>query len=341
MSENKNILIVGAGLSGATIARKLAESGYKIIIIDKKDHVAGHCFDYKSDDGIRIHKYGPHIFHTSNNLVINWLSKFTNWVDYEHKVVAKLFDGRLVPFPPNKTTLEYVAHDDLLDTFYRPYSEKMWGKTLEELNPKIIHRVPIRPDNEDRYFPKDKFQKLPSEGYTKLVENLLNHPSIELRLNTKFEKSMQKNILHTFNSMPIDEYFDFCFGELPYRSIKFHHKVLDKNKKTNNAVINFTDTKKFTRVTEWKNFPSHGENRLKTQLTLEEPCDYTENNHERYYPINDADGINRKKYREYSDIVPKNLTFIGRCGQYIYIDMDQAVSSSLSLSRKFIEQRNS
>ena len=337
LNMQKKILIVGAGLSGATIARELADNGYEILIIDKKPHIAGHCFDFTSNEGIRIHKYGPHIFHTSNQLVIDWLKKFTKWVDYEHKVLAKLNNGILVPFPPNTEPLKNVKYDELIDTFYRPYSEKMWGKSLEDLNPKIINRVPVRSDDEDRYFPNDKFQKLPSQGYTKLVENLLEHPSIKVELNTNFSKQMQKNVLHTFNSMPIDEYFDFCFGELPYRSIKFHHRVINENKISNNSVINFTDSGKYTRETEWKNFPNHGHNPFKTQLTREEPCDYKDNNFERYYPINDADGENRKKYNKYKKIIPKNITFIGRCGQYVYIDMDQAVSSSLALSRKFIK----
>jgi UDP-galactopyranose mutase len=339
LQKNNNILIVGAGLSGATIARELAENGYEVLIIDKKQHIAGHCFDFISSDGIRIHKYGPHIFHTSNQLVIDWLKKFTKWVNYEHKVLAKLNNGETVPFPPNIETLKSVGYDDLIDTFYRPYTEKMWGKSLEELNPKIINRVPIRSDDEDRYFPKDKFQKLPYEGYTKLVENILTHPSIKIQLNTCFDESMQKDVLHTFNSMPIDEYFNFCFGELPYRSIKFHHRTLDKRKENSNSVINFTDKSKYTRETEWKNFPAHGNNPFKTQLTKEEPCDYRDNNFERYYPIIDADGENRKKYNKYKKIIPKNTTFIGRCGQYVYIDMDQAISSSLALSRKFMESR--
>lgn len=339
MQKNNNILIVGAGLSGATIARELAENGYEVLIIDKKQHIAGHCFDFISSDGIRIHKYGPHIFHTSNQSVIDWLNKFTKWVNYEHKVLAKLNNGETVPFPPNIETLKSVAYDDLIDTFYRPYTEKMWGKSLEELNPKIINRVPIRSDDEDKYFPKDKFQKLPYEGYTKLVENILTHPSIKIQLNTCFDESMQKNVLHTFNSMPIDEYFNFCFGELPYRSIKFHHRTLKKRKENSNSVINFTDRSKYTRETEWKNFPAHGNNPFKTQLTKEEPCDYRDNNFERYYPIIDANGENRKKYNKYKKIIPKNTTFIGRCGQYVYIDMDQAVSSSLAVSRKFMESR--
>ena len=195
--------------------------------------------------------------------------------------------------------------------------------------------VNIKFNNKDYLLSCDDGQEESLKKLTKFLDKKYSE------LKDKLGNIGENKLLLITTIQLIDEYFDFCFGELPYRSIKFHHKVLNKHKKTNNAVINFTDTKKFTRVTEWKNFPSHGENPLKTQLTLEEPCDYMENNHERYYPINDADGINRKKYREYSDIVPKNLTFIGRCGQYVYIDMDQAVSSSLSLSRKFIEKRNS
>lgn len=338
MNESKNtILIVGSGLSGATIARELAENGFHVVVIDRKDHIAGHCYDYNLENGIRVHKYGPHIFHTSNETVISWLSRFTTWIDYEHKVVARLDDGKLVPFPPNKATLESVEYTNLVDTFYRPYTEKMWGKTLEELNPKILRRVPIRNDHEDRYFPNDKFQKLPEHGYTQLIDNILDHSSIEVRLNTPFNKDEHSHYFHIFNSMPIDEYFEFRFGELPYRSIKFHHTVFDQRSKSSHAVINFTDTDKFTRETEWKNFPGHGENIHETIVTKEEPCDYRDNNYERYYPVNDAAGENRATYQKYKELTPEKMTFIGRCGQYVYIDMDQAVSSSLGLSRKFLE----
>lgn len=329
-------LIVGAGLSGATIARGLAESGHEVLIIDQKKHVAGHCYDFVDETGIRVHKYGPHIFHTSNSLVFDFLSRFTEWIDYEHRVVAKLSSGELVPFPPNSNTLKKINKDAVIDTFYRPYSEKMWALNLEELNPKIIDRVPIRSDAEDRYFPKDIYQKLPKNGYTHLVENILDHKRIKIQLETKFEAPMAHNYSHTFNSMPIDEFFDYRFGDLPYRSIKFHNNLHEMKSISAFPVINFTDRSKFTRQTEWKNFPLHGKNDRFTLVTVEEPCDYKDNEYERYYPVMDHAGKNRNTFKKYELLSPQNMTFIGRCGMYLYLDMDQAVSAALSVYRKFM-----
>jgi UDP-galactopyranose mutase len=339
MHRRERILVVGTGLSGSVVARELADHGYGVSIIDRRNHVAGNCYDYVSDLGIRVHKYGPHIFHTSNRTVVDWLSRFCEWVDYEHKVVAMLADGRLVPFPPNRETLRYVIPENLADVFYRPYTKKMWGLSLEELNRSIINRVPMRDDDEDRYFPKDTFQKLPRDGYTSMVNHILDHPLIEVRLDTVFKKSMERHYAHVFNSMPIDEYFDFLHGELPYRSIKFQHEVIEAPSMTDHPVINYTDDLKFTRVTEWKNFPGHGDHKDRTLITREEPCDCRDNGHERYYPVNDSAGTNAAIYRQYKAMAPDHMSFIGRCGQYVYLNMDQAVSSALAASRRFIAKR--
>ena len=331
----KNILVVGAGFSGVTIARELADSGHNITVIDKKDHVGGHCHDYLHSTGIRVHKYGPHIFHTSNIKVFNWLSRFTEWVDYEHRVVARLETGETVPFPPNKETLKHVNAEKILDTFYRPYSEKMWGMKLEQVSPNILERVPIRHDFEDRYFPSAKFQKLPKHGYTALFEKILAHNSINLFLETPFAKNMLDSYDFVFNSMPIDEFFNYSFGYLPYRSIIFHQQIKEVDRLTPHPVINYTNNLKYTRHTEWKNFPGHGANCEKTIVTYEEPCDFQQNNFERYYPVKDINGENRKLYQKYNSGTPVNMKFIGRCGSYVYIDMDQAVSSALAIARKF------
>lgn len=339
--KNRQILVVGAGLYGATVARQLAEAGFSITIIDKKPHVGGHVFDYTHDTGIRIHKYGPHIFHTSNRRVIDWVSRFGEWVDYEHRVVAKLKTGRLVPFPPNADTLNFVPKNKIIDTFYRPYSEKMWDMKLEEVNSQILNRVPTRTDREDRYFPKCLFQKIPLHGYTHMVENILDHPLIRVHLEVNFTVDEHYgNFHHIFSSQPIDEFFKFKYGRLPYRSIKFHHNILNKNYQTKHTVINYTDNSPFTRQTEWKNFPNHGANEHITIVTIEEPCDYMQNNFERYYPVIDIDGCNRSLYHKYALETPTNMTFIGRCGLYVYIDMDQAISSALSLTDRFIKSQN-
>ena len=179
MRQSNSILVVGAGFSGAVIARELAESGRHVVVIDKRDHVAGNAYDFTNEIGIRIHKYGPHLFHTSNDKVVEWLSKFTEWRPYQHKVKALLSDGRLVTLPVNKETTEIVGKENVLDIFFRPYTRKMWGIELEQIDRDIINRVPIRDDMNELYFPNDTFQALPAQGYTRTVEKILDHPNIE------------------------------------------------------------------------------------------------------------------------------------------------------------------
>jgi UDP-galactopyranose mutase len=333
----KKILVVGAGLSGATVARELAEAGKQVLIIDSRSHIAGNAYDFSDKTGIRIHKYGPHLFHTNNEKVFDWLSRFTEWVEYRHKVKAQLEDGRYVTLPVNKETKDVVGEQNVLDIFFRPYTKKMWGMELDELSPSIINRVPIRDDMNEYYFPDDEFQYLPLNGYTYMVRNILDHPLIEIKLNTLYKKEEDHLFEHVFNSMPIDEYFDFKYGHLPYRSIKFTHKFLPISSLLPTATVNFTHDGPHTRVTEWKKLPSHGSNKYSTILTFEEPCDYRENNMERYYPVKDKEGKNRQLYEKYKAEQPDHMTFIGRCGMYVYLDMDQAVNSALAIARKYKE----
>ena len=329
------ILIVGAGLSGATLARRLAQSGHCVDIIDERNHVAGNAYDYIDESGIRIHKYGPHIFHTSNEKVINFLSNFTGWIPYKHKVRALLSDGRKVILPPNKNTAQILG-DQLVEVIYRRYTKKMWGYELEEIDPSIINRIKIRNDDNEFYFPDDKFQFMPENGYTAMVEKMLEHSNIELSLTTDFNRSYEKDYDHIFNSMPIDKYYNYEHGELEYRSIKFKHVVLDQTYCSKDVTINFTHDGPFTRVTEWKNFPQHGQNDYKTVLTYEEPCDFRENNFERYYPVKDLLGRNKALYKKYKEIPNDKVSFIGRCGQYVYIDMHQAVNQALQIAEKHL-----
>jgi UDP-galactopyranose mutase len=330
------ILIVGAGFSGCVIARELAEHGYHVTIIDKRNHIAGNCYDYVNEHGIRIHKYGPHAFHTNNKEVVEWLLKFGEWYDFKLKVKAQLSDGTYVTLPVNKETKQIVGEENLIETFVRPYTEKMWGVSLEQVDPNIIQRVPFRDDMNELYFPNDKYQMMPLGGYTNLFNNILNHKNITVHLNKAFDKSLESEYEYTFNSMPIDEYFDFCHGKLPYRSIKFHTVSLPINKVLPSHTVNFTNKEPYTRIVEYKNWDNHGYNQNYTTLVYEEPCDYKENNMERYYPVKDLNGNNRKLYHQYKDMTPKNVKFIGRCGQYVYIDMHQAIASALSTAKKFI-----
>ena len=333
------ILVVGAGFSGAVVARECAAAGHLVKVIDKRNHIGGNAYDYIDENGIRIHKYGPHLFHTNNKKVVQWLSQFTEWVPYQHKVKAQLNDGTYVTLPVNKETKEIVGEENVLDIFFRPYTKKMWGKSLDELDPSIINRVPIRDDDNELYFPNDEYQMMPKNGYTEIFKNILNHSNIEVECNVEFHQSMEEEYDYVFNSMPIDMYFNYDYGELPYRSIKFHNIVLQQPKVLPTATVNFTHDGPYTRVTEWKNIPAHGENDYTTVLTYEEPCDYKDNDYERYYPVKDIEGTNRETYKKYKERVNEDkMTFIGRCGMYVYVDMHQAISSALATARRFLDR---
>ena len=331
------ILVVGAGFAGATYARILAEAGHKITVIDKRDHVAGNAFDYVNEYGIRVHKYGPHIFHTNNKRVYDFLSRFTAWLPYKHKVKAQLEDGQFVTLPVNKETKEIVGEENIIDTFYRPYTKKMWDKDIEELDPSILQRIPVRDDDNELYFPDDEYQALPKYGYTDMIAGMLEHENIIVKLSTRFHQSIPFD--HCFNSMPIDVYFDNEHGELPYRSLKFHNVTLPMIKTLPTTTVNFTHDGPFTRVSEWKHMPGHGDNKCFTTLTYEEPCDYRDNNMERYYPVKDVDGKNREIYNKYKAQEPANMTFIGRCGMYVYVDMHQAVNSAMMGAESFMKKQ--
>ena len=331
------ILVVGAGFSGAVIAHQLAKAGHDITIIDERDHIGGNAYDYTNDKGIRVHKYGPHLFHTNNKKVYDWITQFDEWVPYKHKVKAQLDDGTYVTLPVNKETKEIVGEENIISTFFAPYTYKMWGKTIEELDPSILKRIPSRDDDNEYYFPNDEYQVLPKNGYTRIFELILDQKNIAINLSQRFERKMELDFDHVFNSMPIDDYFNFVYGTLPYRSIKFHHVDLPLVKALPTGTVNFTHDGPYTRVTEWKNLPCHGINKQYTTLTYEEPCDYMVNDFQRYYPVKDVNGENRQKYEKYKSLIRSNMTFIGRCGMYVYIDMHQAINSALSTAEKFLE----
>jgi UDP-galactopyranose mutase len=372
-----DILVVGAGFAGAVYARVLAENGYRVVVIDRRDHIAGNCFDALDDAGIRVHRYGPHLFHTSNVRVVEWLSRFTEWLPYEHRVKARLPDGRLVPMPINRYTVnalfgtsaktpEEVAVElaaraipcedpanaeqflfsrlgrELTDLFYRPYTRKMWEMDLSETSADVVRRLQIRTDGEDRYFPGDSFQALPAEGYTALFARILDHPGIAVRLNTHFSDELAAPFAACFNSMPIDEYFGFDLGELPYRSIRFHTTHQPRPEPGHPATINYTDAGPFTRETWWHVLPGHdtAQGALVTR-TVEEPCDYRDNAHERFYPVKAADGRHEALYARYAARQARHpgMQFIGRCGTYQYLDMHQVTNQSLAGAEKWLKSR--
>jgi len=332
-------LVVGAGFAGAVYARELAEAGHEVEVIDSRFHIAGNAYDYTNEHGILIHKYGPHIFHTNNERVVEWLSNFTGWVDYKHRVLAKHTDGEYYTLPVNRETQERIGKENVIDVFFRPYTEKMWDKKIEDLNPKIFERVPVRGDYNQLYFPNDNFQAMPDQGYTKIFENIFDHENISVKLGVEFTKSMEADYDHVFNSMPIDVYYEYKHGELPYRSIRFETVTLPEKQMYSTATTNFTTATGPTRVTEWKNFPNSGNNDEATTLTYEYPCDYRSNNMERYYPVKDVRGVANEVYKMYRDEKNDKVSFIGRCGTYQYLDMHQVINQSLMSVSKFISDK--
>ena len=330
------ILIVGAGFSGSTVARILAEAGHRVLVIDRRPHPGGNAHDYTNHLGIRVHSYGPHIFHTSDQDVVAFLSRFTRWLPYRHRVRVLLADGRHVVMPPNRETARILGSERIIDTLYRPYSRKMWGMELEELDPGILRRVVAREDDNEDYFPADSFQALPADGYTALIDRMLDHPCIEVELGREFSRKMEPHFTHIFNSMPIDEYFGQCHGDLPYRSIRFQTHDLPCPRINPVATVNYSHAGPCTRVTEWKAFPGHGDHPTATTVTFETPCDYRDNGFERYYPVKDRSGQNRALYRRYAAMVPRGMTFIGRCGLYVYLDMHQAVASARAVALRHL-----
>jgi len=367
------LLIVGAGFAGAVHARTLAEDGHQVTVIDRRPHLAGNAHDEVDANGIRVHRYGPHLFHTSSNTVIAWVRRFARWLPYRHRVRAELPDGRCVPLPINLDTLstvfderlagaddanallarlavpiaaprnagEYLRArigDVLTDLFFRPYTRNMWALELEQLDASVVRRIPLRVDREDSYFPGDRFQALPDGGYTRMFERILDHPRIVVHLATPYEHGMERHHGHCFNSMAIDEWFDYRFGELPYRSIRFEHRTVGPLPAPDWAVTNFTDDGRHTRQTAWHALPGHRvEETGRTTLTREEPCADRDNGRERYYPVKTADGAPLAIYRRYREAARAvaNMSFIGRCGTYQYLDMDQVISQSLARARRW------
>jgi UDP-galactopyranose mutase len=369
------VLIVGAGFAGATIARELADSGrYRVNVIDRRDHIAGNAFDpVDAELKLRIHRYGPHIFHTNDQGIFDYLSRFTQWLPYTHRVEAWVENTGYVPLPINRLTINKIYRQQLADEasviafldqirchhdnpanaqqiaenffgpeltqlFFARYTQKMWNIGLSQLPAEVLKRLPVRYDDNPNYF-NDKIQAMPKHGYIGLFENMLDHPAISVTLNCAFVKSMEADYCHVFNSMPIDVYFDQQFGALPYRSIKFVHEHLNAHEQPV-PTINFTDDGIYTRQTDWRQYPGCDIGASSVLLTKEIPCDFAENHFERYYPVKTVDGAPQALYRRYrteADKLP-NMTFIGRCGQYIYYDMHQVVANSLKIARTYLSE---
>ena len=366
----KSYLVVGAGFVGAVIARELAEAGHYVTVIDKRSHIGGNAFDYVNEHGERIHKYGPHLFHGSKDSVaVKWLSKFTTWIPYEHRVTALLEDGRHVPLPVNRTTMEAVFDSDLgevgackkllereqvdipepknsdevflksvgekmANIFFRPYTKKMWGKPATEIEAAVGARIPVRINRDNRYF-TDDFQMMPEDGYTATFARIFDHPNINLKLSQNYTKRADEFFHHTFLTIPIDRYYDCCYGELPYRSIRFAEASLFGDQPT--GTVNFTDTSQYTRRTQWDLIPNSGRRQDGAHtITLEIPCDPKENKDECYYPVRNKDSL--ELYAKYQKLAEEegNITFCGRLGWFQYLDMVPAITKALQTVKPFV-----
>jgi UDP-galactopyranose mutase len=355
-------LIVGAGFAGAVCAERLASAGHRVLIIDRRPHIGGNAFDTYDANGILVHLYGPHIFHTHSKRVFAYLSRFTDWHFYEHRVLAEV-DGKLYPLPINRLTLNALynldldeagaaAHfekvripksqiktsedvvlnsvgSDLCEKFFRGYTRKQWGLDLSELSAGVTARIPTRTNDDDRYF-SDPFQFMPAQGYAKLFEHMLDHPNIEIRLSTDFfavRASLKgKQIIY---SGPIDAYFDYRFGRLPYRSLRFEHEYLSNVRRHQPVgTINYPNDHAFTRITEFKHLT--GQTHAGTSIVRE----YPESEGDPYYPI--PRPYNEALFKRYAALAADepNGYFVGRLAEYRYYNMDQVVAAALALTEK-------
>jgi UDP-galactopyranose mutase len=361
-------LIVGAGFAGSVLAERLAsQSGKKVLIIDKRSHIGGNAFDKYDNNGILIHPYGPHIFHTNAERIFAYLSNFTEWRPYEHRVLAHV-DNKLVPIPINLTTVNTlynlnltseqlelwfrakaepkehkrtsedvvvsVVGRELYEKFFRGYTRKQWELDPSELDAQVTARVPTRVNTDDRYF-TDAFQAMPLHGYTRMFEKMLNHPNIKIMLNTDWREVRDmvpyKQLIFTG---PVDEFFDYRFGKLPYRSLHFQHETLDKEEVLPVGVVNYPDEKvPYTRITEFKKLT--GQVHHKSSIVYEFP----RSTGDPYYPIPKPDCT--RLYNQYKELAEAttDVTFVGRLATYKYYNMDQVVAQALATYDKLTGKR--
>ncbi len=351
-------LIVGAGFAGSVLAERLANgSGKRVLICDKRPHIGGNAYDCYNNDGILIHKYGPHIFHTNSREVFDYLGRFTEWRQYEHRVLAQV-DGMLVPIPINLDTinklyglnltsfevkefLEKVREPrdvirtsedvvinavgkELYEKFFRNYTRKQWGLDPSELDASVTARVPTRTTRDDRYF-TDIYQAMPKHGYTRMFEKMLDHPNIKVMLNCDYREIVKeisfKEMIYTG---PIDEFFDYRYGKLPYRSLEFKHETHDVERFQPVTVVNYPNEQAFTRITEFKQLT--GQEHKKTSIVYEFP----QADGDPYYPVPRKE--NNEIYAKYKLLseTRSDVHFVGRLATYRYYNMDQIVAQSLT-----------
>ncbi|MDP9001651.1 MAG: UDP-galactopyranose mutase [Myxococcota bacterium] len=352
-------LIVGAGFAGSVLAERLASQlGKKVLLCDKRAHIGGNAFDYFDEAGVLVHKYGPHIFHTAAPRIFRYLSQFTRWRAYQHKVLAHV-DGKLLPFPINvdtvnglygtnmsaaeveaffarvavpikrpRTSEDVVVSKigrELYEKFFRKYTRKQWGLDPSQLDAAVASRVPARVNHDDRYF-TDQYQAMPLGGYTKMFENMLDHPNISMCLNADYADLVSEvRYREMIYTGPVDAFFDYRFGKLPYRSIDFKFETHDCEVFQPGAVVNYPNEHAFTRITEFKYLT--GQQHRHTTVVYEYPTDAGDP----YYPVPRPE--NAELYRRYKDLADKtpNVRFVGRLATYKYYNMDQVVGQALAL----------
>lgn len=366
-SRGFDYLIVGAGFAGSVLAERLAAGlNKRVLLVDRRPHIGGNAYDYHDESGVLIHRYGPHIFHTNAQRIVDYLSQFTEWHPYEHRVLAQV-DGQQVPIPINMTTLnrlyglnmttEEEAADflasraepveniqtsedvvingigrELYQKFFRGYTRKQWGLDPSQLDKSVTSRIPTRTNTDDRYF-TDSFQQMPKYGYTKMFEKMLSHPNIKVMLNTDYREIRDEvQYDHLIFCGPIDEYFDYRFGKLPYRSLKFEHKQLEQAQFQAVGTVNYpSEDVPYTRISEYKHLT--GQMHPKTSITYEYPAAEGDP----YYPIPRPE--NAELYKRYQQLADQTsgVTFVGRLGTYKYYNMDQVVGQALALYKRIEE----
>ena len=351
-------LVVGAGFAGSVLAERLAsQRGETVLVVDRRAHIGGNAFDWYDEAGILVHRYGPHIFHTNAEAIVAYLSQFTAWRPYEHRVLAKV-DGQLVPIPINLDTINRLygldltceqmeqflaerrenvreirtAEDvvvgtvgrELYEKFFQGYTRKQWGVDPSRLSKSVTARVPTRTNRDDRYF-ADAFQSMPAGGYTRMFQRMLDHPNIKVMLQADYREVREaiayRRLIYTG---PIDEFFDFRLGKLPYRSLRFEHVTLDTPRFQPVAVVNYPQTEAFTRITEYKQMT--GQQHPQTSLTYEYPTDHGDP----YYPVPAAE--NEVLYKRYEALAAQqaDAIFVGRLATYRYYNMDQVIGQALA-----------
>ena len=365
--EDHDVLVVGAGYAGAVMAERLAADwGKRVLVVDRRPHIGGNAHDIRDAAGVLIHPYGPHIFHTNSQAIIDYLSRFTAWRPYEHRVLAET-RGQLLPMPINRTTVNRffgveLAEDEvdaflvaraesvaevrtsadvvlsrvgreLYETFFQGYTRKQWGLDPSQLDKSVTSRVPTRTDDDDRYF-QDRFQQMPRHGYAPMFQRMLRHPNIEVALETDYADAVRgRRFGHIVFTGPVDEYFGHRFGKLPYRSLQFRHETRDESWAQPVAVINYpSESVPYTRVTEFKYLT--GQVHPRTSLCYE----YPSAEGDPYYPIPRPENAQLyARYQALADATP-DVTFVGRLATYRYYNMDQVVGQALATYQRLRAQ---